>query len=303
MKTQSIKNSNRIAIDPQIIKKALTALATAAHNVSDPDVMKKDQAALKNGDLLYTPVSGTLSVGGVSYDDVDQGQIGDCYFMAALSAVTKANPAFVRDSIRLNKDGTYNVRFFKDGKPIYVNVDNDFLHDKWGRPVYGTSKDKGELWVAVMEKAYAKLNHSYENIGKGGDTKNALQTLTGISTQSFDPGSVSDGKLYDTLNSAFKSGLPVTAGTSYNQALYANTGIVPTHAYTVTGVSVKNGQPFVTVRNPWGQVEWNGSADGKNDGIFEIPLADFKKYFPYVSLTKSAPKVHFSGVHLRYMVV
>ena len=61
MKTQSIKNSNRIAIDPQIIKKALTALAAAAHNVSDPDVMKKDQAALdciqnRDPEALYKTV-------------------------------------------------------------------------------------------------------------------------------------------------------------------------------------------------------------------------------------------------------
>ncbi len=47
----------------------------------------------------------------------------------------------------------------------------------------------------------------------------------------------------------------------------------------------------VTIRNPWGSGELTGpdgkAADGKDDGIMEMPLAEFVKYFRNVSFSQS----------------
>ena len=238
--------------------------------VDDPTVMKKD----RNGDVRYAPLPGALWVEGAEYDDIRQGQIGDCYFMASLSAVAKANPGFLSKSIRLNADGTYPVRFFKKGKPVYVRVDNDFPQ-KNGRPIYGSSSDSGELWVAVMEKAYAKLNNGYEKIGKGGWPENALQTITGIDAKNYSTG-VNAANLYARIQGAVQGGSPITAGTGQNENIAAS-GLVPSHAYTVVGARVQNGQQYVSLRNPWGFQEWNGGGGGVNDGIFEMPIEEFQK--------------------------
>ena len=72
------------------------------------------------------------------------------------------------------------------------------------------------------------------------------------------------------------------------------------HAYTITKViQVDNGVKLIRIRNPWGQVEWNGpwSDSSKEmqslsevekvkhgivkqkDGEFFMPVQDFQKHF------------------------
>src|SRR5690606_36561200 len=56
-----------------------------------------------------------LSGGGDSNDidpnDVSQGQLGDCYFIASLAAIARQNPDLIREMIRDNGDGTYTITF------------------------------------------------------------------------------------------------------------------------------------------------------------------------------------------------
>jgi hypothetical protein len=54
----------------------------------------------------------SLFVNGVSYNDVDQGQLGDCSFMASLASVAALDPNFIYEMITDNHDGTYTVRLY-----------------------------------------------------------------------------------------------------------------------------------------------------------------------------------------------
>lgn len=246
----------------------------------------------------YGPVNGKLFVDGISSDDIRQGQIGDCYFVSALSAIAKANPQIIRDSIQTNPDNTYTVRFFDHGRPTYVTIDNKFYHTPSGQLVYGSSTDKGEMWVPVMEKAYAKWKNGYRQIGQGGNPATALYELTGIKSHLLIDSSMSPGPLYTYLQKSLANNEAVVAGTpSGPQALYNREGLVPTHAYTVIGVQDQNGQKFVTLRNPWGSTEWNGAgADRKNDGTFKMPIGDFQKMFSIVASSVSPLATTPSGV-------
>ena len=53
-------------------------------------------------------------------DDVYQGGVGDCYFMATLAAVAKAKPEHIRKMVVDLGDGTYAVKFIENGYPVYV---------------------------------------------------------------------------------------------------------------------------------------------------------------------------------------
>ena len=61
------------------------------------------------------------------------------------------------------------------------------------------------------------------------------------------------------------------------------------HAYTVMGYDAKT--QTVTVRNPWGQNEL-ADRDGKDDGIFQMPLKEFHVNFPVVSLSEGTPNAN-----------
>ena len=68
-----------------------------------------------------------------------------------------------------------------------------------------------------------------------------------------------------------------------------DTGLVARHVYTVVGVAEENGKRYVVVRNPWGHGEWKGEgSDGNPDGIFKIPIEDYKKLFSCTDITKKA---------------
>ncbi|XP_072266341.1 calpain-9 [Pyxicephalus adspersus] len=90
-------------------------------------------------------------------------------------------------------------------------------------------------------------------------------------------------------------------------------GLVKGHAYSITGLDVVNyrGQKvqLIRVRNPWGQVEWNGAwsdnspewssidpAERKrlcqtslDDGEFWMKFEDFKRYFDKVEICNLTP--------------
>ena len=76
------------------------------------------------------------------------------------------------------------MSFYRGGIWKQVVVD-DFFPVKtsgWGasnyRYVFGHSQDTHEVWVQVLEKAYAKLNGSYAAI-EGGLVSEGLVNLTG----------------------------------------------------------------------------------------------------------------------------
>ena len=117
--------------------------------------------------LTYTTVRGTLfGSGGPSFQDVAQGDAIDCWLMSSLATLAARDSSVIQNMFIY--DGTSNgldlwtVRFFEDGSPVYVTVDNQ-LPTKDGSIVYDRPQG-GVLWVALAEKAYAQLNEFAPNI-------------------------------------------------------------------------------------------------------------------------------------------
>ena len=59
-----------------------------------------------------------------------------------------------------------------------VVVDDWIPCEGRGKPAFATSRKRNELWVSILEKAYAKLHGSYEAL-EGGVVHDALVDLTG----------------------------------------------------------------------------------------------------------------------------
>ena len=79
--------------------------------------------------------------------------------MGALSVVA-TRPDLIQQCVpqkTLNEWGVYEFRFFKHGQWKSVFVD-DYLPLNEGQQIFSRCKDENEVWVSLMEKAYAKLH-------------------------------------------------------------------------------------------------------------------------------------------------
>jgi hypothetical protein len=261
-------------------------------DLPDPKLHKDECNADGTPRFSTKRFTGPLFKDGAKPEDVKQGQIGDCYLPAAVAALARSHPEVFPQIIQDNGNGTYTVTFkeqqgwsgpFKDKK---VTVDGDLYARSWGGPLYGSSagdtSEKGmEMWWPIFEKAYAQWKGDFNTIGNGGVSSDVFECVLGRTSDdmSLRSGSSKDAA-WKKIKTAIDNGLPVAAGTygESEKARYTNTGVYPHHAYSVLGYAEKDGEKYVTMRNPWGESE-PYPGDGKNDGIFNLKLDDFMKLY------------------------
>ena len=84
----------------------------------------------------------------------------------------------------INKAGIYMMRFFLNGQDTPVIVDDFMPVDADGNPVFASCRD-GELWVSLLEKAWAKLHGTYART-EGGLPSFAANHIMGVPAEAYD---------------------------------------------------------------------------------------------------------------------
>ena len=137
-----------------------------------------------------------------------------------------------------NVDGTICCRFFKDGKWVYVVID-DYLpiaSNYTSRLSFARCFNPNEVWAPLCEKAYAKLHGGYASL-VGGHTEEGLADLTGgvawkVKVQ---PDDVKSNKLWDLLSKANQDdmvmGAAIIRQNVKNETGLGDTGLLYGHAY------------------------------------------------------------------------
>jgi len=255
-----------------------------------------------------------LYVNGVSSEDVCQGALGDCWFLAGCGAIAFSQTAMRRvipsDQYFYGHEkytGAFHFRFWRYGEWVDVIIDDLLpVMKSNGSNVhlcFAQSSERNEYWSALVEKAYAKLNGCYKSID-GGFTSDALEDLTGGMVIEHELGSEAPRNLPAVLLRAMHNETFVCAGINGGsgggggEVPLGNTGLLGGHAYSIldfTKVTLSNGRReyLIKVRNPWGgEFEWkNKFSDGspiwrlvseedkKNLGIINKP--DGEWWMPY----------------------
>jgi hypothetical protein len=261
----------------------------------------------------YSPASGNVlfNAGGPSYTDVHQTRIGDCWLMSSLEEAALQTPAIIRSMFTEVAPNIWAVRFYVNGSPTYVTVDNQLPGGNSGP---GDQPANGTFWAALAERAYAQLfgGDNYHNLDRNGTSHGPMSQITGrgywqrsfisyhgevyattgssislssILTASYAVYSESD--LASRIYNAFTTGQLVTfcsiGGPRGNPS---NSSVAPSHLYALLNV-VQNGDAYsFTLGNPWGT---GGGIDGDNGkfypGSVTLSRDDLFSNFGYMAMT------------------
>ncbi|KAG7493011.1 hypothetical protein MATL_G00020760 [Megalops atlanticus] len=258
-------------------------------------------------------------LGGADRTDICQGELGDCWLLAAIASLTLHKQTLARvvphdQSFEDRYAGIFHFQFWQHNQWLDVVID-DKLPTVRNRLVFVHSADNNEFWSALLEKAYAKLHGSYEAL-KGGSTLEAMEDFTGGVGETYETKAAPDN-LFQILQKAQERGsmlgCSIDITSSAESEARTSTGLVKGHAYSITGleeVNYRGGKiQLIRVRNPWGQVEWNGPwsdnsrewnmidraeknrimQNSLDDGEFWMEFGDFKANYDRIEICNLTP--------------
>ncbi|XP_066494215.1 calpain-12 [Tiliqua scincoides] len=248
--------------------------------------------------------------GGTTRFDVCQGKyLGDCWFLAAAASLT-LHPHLLHRVVPQDQSfdsedyaGIFHFQFWQYGQWVDVVVD-DLLPTVDGELFFVHSAERDEFWMPLLEKAYAKLNGSYEAMS-GGYMNEAFVDFTGGIGEAL-PLKAPNRGLFKSIQAALSRhslmGAFIQVSSHQDRELQTAEGLVKGHAYSITGIHKLELEGkkvrLLRLRNPWGFQEWNGRwsdnsplwsnldpvlqtklCANREDGEFWMQLVDFIHYF------------------------
>jgi hypothetical protein len=252
-----------------------------------------------------------------------QGAVGNSWLVAAIFALAWAEPYEIVHRTpatgKGEKEHTTMIPLYSkggrnDARSEKVKVTDEIVVNKSSHlPVYCHSDDAGDLYPALLEKAFAKWitkdSSDRPDITQlaPGDPVKAMAQMNNKTPHYYfmSSRSVDDlCTLIRTNSMNFQTVHPMVAWTYGSHEAYKGSTLVGNHAYTILGWTVQGARTYVILRNPWGITEsaslgtypgllrsldaefWRPIEELNREGVFALEFESFKHCFAGIGVAK-----------------
>ena len=210
----------------------------------------------------------------VDMQDLNQGQLGNCWFISALASVAavpkRIHNLFLTDFS--NDQGIYAARMYALGAPVTVSVDDRIPVTKEnGSSSYETifvkvPDNDSSTWGTMAEKIAAKYYGNYEHM-KIGDPMDAVTAVTGAPGKALWHAEYDADELWEQLKEATSKKHVITCATDGDEDNEkSDVNLAQGHAYSLVNIhELSNGVKLIKIRNPWGTETYNGPWSDTSD--------------------------------------
>ena len=224
----------------------------------------------------------------VEINDVEQGLIPNCYFLAQMAALARNNPDAMDKYINAKENGVYEVTIYVNSQPngkalkslktsITLTLDDILPPSNFGRSTFDREGEinaggKVQLLLMLIEKAYATYKGTYDpNLWT--KPNEAISQLTGNNSDIYNNNKFNDKQVANIINSSLEKKIEVTTATSAmsdnvkEQATNINPGITEKTTY-----NIKKVDPIsltISLQNSLGSTY----------DITNLPISEFRRFF------------------------
>ncbi len=307
-------NISRVAISGK--RSPISAKKYSQHSILQPQA-EYQFAPTKNKEAKLLPVKATakpikqsdnrsksLSLAGfkgkyqplfIEPNDVEQGQVANCYLLANMVALARTNPDGMTKYIRPKENGVYEVTIYVNSQPnaqggkgsktpVTLNVDDILPPSNYGKSAFAQRGEVNvggqvELLLMLIEKAYATYKGTYD-ASLWSKPEEAISQLTGNNSDTYNTDKFSDKQVANIINSALVKRLAVTTVTptmsenAKERAANINLGITEKTTYNVKKVDTSS--LTISLQSSW------GSAYDVNN----LYISEFRTFFHRVQLRR-----------------
>ncbi|CDW72805.1 calpain family cysteine protease containing protein [Stylonychia lemnae] len=343
--TKQLRSFKLNFVDPSFTPSELSLYPQELVEVGGPFDKKiqwrrpKDFIQSLNPQLLPEQIKPEVFRKQIESRDIREGSLGDSWFLGAIATLAEhpqlLEKLFVNKTY--NEEGVYRVRICKNGEWQSVTIDDYFPCFINGGPIFSTTSEN-ELWVLILEKAYAKVHGSYLAL-RGGYAIEGIQDLTGCPSTQYDLLSqyvrqtIQNGDLWKLLQFYEKEQYLMSVSTDgEDQELAGNfivqfqsyqdreTNLLKAHSYTILKIVEVNNNKLINLRNPWNapfnfRGKWNENSPlwtqqmrrhleptfDKENSNFWISFEEFTQYFKTLNTCriKNWEEIRVRGKYLR----
>jgi len=229
--------------------------------------------------------------------DVQQGEVGNCYFLAAILSIAHTRPEIIKDMFvrpELWDKNIVTTKWLLGGMETLVEVDTTIpFSKKNNRPWFAGPSETKAWWPSILEKTWAKIFTSYEAT-TGGQIRIVVGAITQAPTVTVDHSSINVAAAsqnmekksihWSLLLSATKNKWPMFCGATPSSG--TPFGLANNHAYVLLEAIEDNvkyadyGGRVCKVMNPWNKGFYNGAmasllTDTKQTGVFLMKYDEF----------------------------